>query len=109
MAPKCKVQNPPKDTKLVKKRIFTKRDDASSIKKEDNISDKKCKGKDNTYDLDENKLCSSIKTETISPELLEENHNINKLAGMYNKELGLIFGAASAGKHFCFLCPQRLG
>src|SRR5688572_7240105 len=78
MAPKRKAQNSPKDVKLVKKGLKMKTFNTSSWKEEYNIPEKNSAGKNNNDDEEEKKICPSVKFEYFSPELLDENKNINK-------------------------------
>ena len=86
MPPKHKAQNPPKDAKLVKKGCQMKIEDSSSYKDNDDITKENSTGKNKGGDREEKNVCSSMKMETSSPDLLDENQNTNK-ADFPNLEL----------------------
>src|SRR5687767_699553 len=99
MAPKRKAQLVLKDAKLVKKCPDMKKEQILSDKESDDKSDKKRKGKTDICIKEEKIFCSSLKKETLSPELLDENQN-NIKADVPNIELNQLLLKKSKFNHF---------
>src|SRR5687767_6561076 len=75
---KHKAQTSTKDARPTKKGNELKKENSESWKEQYNVPDNNHKGKNTSDDCNKNFACQSVKIETLSPELLDENQKVKK-------------------------------
>src|SRR5688500_15443852 len=91
---KCKAQTSTKDARATKKGNQMKKEDSQSWKEQYNVPEINNKGENTSDDCNKKFAFQSVKIETLSPELLDENQKYKK-AELPNMELNRLFQSKS--------------